>query len=217
MKNGDTVGGIEQLLRAIDEADVTSRDQLFSGVISQIPMNLYLRGEREAAFKAAQNRGSEVWKRSETTARRWPAFTWESSEQPTPCALPRTAIKLAPDLAEAHRLLAVGLHISLRLDDAIAEYKKTVELDPTSKASRGSLADLYRASGKAEEALALYNEQLAADPKDRAARAGKVIRFSNSVVQTKPIALSKHALADEPRNLPLLAGAAYWLGSARQS
>ena len=84
-------------------------------------------------------------------------------------------MKLAPDLAEAHRMLAVGLHISLRLDEAAAEYKRALELDPTSKVSRGSLADLYRASGKNEEALALYNEQLTADPKDNAARAGKVI------------------------------------------
>src|SRR3954462_14788937 len=83
--------------------------------------------------------------------------------------------KLAPDLAEAHRMLAVGLHLSLRLDEAAAEYKKTLELDPTSKVSRGSLADLYRAAGKNEEALALYNEQHAADSKDKAARAGKVI------------------------------------------
>jgi hypothetical protein len=55
LKNGDSAGGVEQLLRAIDEADVSISDKLFSGVIAQIPMNLYLRGEREAAFKAAQN------------------------------------------------------------------------------------------------------------------------------------------------------------------
>jgi len=55
LQNGDTIGGIEQLMHAIDEADVTISDKLFSGVIAQIPTNLYLRGEREAAFKAAQN------------------------------------------------------------------------------------------------------------------------------------------------------------------
>src|SRR5678816_4656478 len=55
LKNGDNVGGTQQLLRAIDEADVSISDKLFSGVIAQIPTNLYLRGERESAFKAAQN------------------------------------------------------------------------------------------------------------------------------------------------------------------
>ncbi len=84
-------------------------------------------------------------------------------------------MKLAPDLAEAHRTLAVGLHISLRLDEAPRSTNARSNSIRGSKVSRGSLADLYRASGKTEEALALYNEQLAADPKDSAARAGKVI------------------------------------------
>jgi tetratricopeptide (TPR) repeat protein len=107
-------------------------------------------------------------------------------------------------------MLAVGYHISLRLDDAIAEYKKTLELDPSSKVSRGSLADLYRASGKTEEALALYNEQLTADPKDRAARAGKVVSLLELSRADEANSALEAALADEPRNLPLLAGTAYW-------
>jgi tetratricopeptide (TPR) repeat protein len=122
-------------------------------------------------------------------------------------------VKLAPDLAEAHRLLAVGLHISLRLDEAAAEYKKTLELDPASKVSRGSLADLYRAAGKTEEALALYNEQLAADPKDKAARAGKVISLYELNRRDEASSALQAALADEPLNLPLLSGTAYWLAA----
>ncbi|HEX5873088.1 MAG TPA: tetratricopeptide repeat protein, partial [Pyrinomonadaceae bacterium] len=99
------------------------------------------------------------------------------------------------------------------LDEAIAEYKKTLELDPSSRVSRSSLADLYRATGKTEEALSLYNEQLAADPKDRTARAGKVVSLlelgrteeANSALET--------TLADEPRNLALLTGTAYWMAA----
>jgi len=209
LKNGDSIGGIEQLLRAIDEADVSISEKLFTGVIAQIPMNLYLRGEREAAFKAAQNVEAKFGndpKRLLAMA----GFYMGVERANDTVRLAESAVKLAPDLAEAHRLLAVGLHISLRLDEAIAEYKRTLELDPNSKASRGSLADLYRATGKTEQALALYNEQLAADPKDKAARAGKVISLfelnrseeANSALQT--------ALTEEPNNLPLLAGTAYW-------
>lgn len=209
LKNGDSVGGVEQLLRAIDEADVSISEKLFSGVIAQIPMNLYLRGERESAIKAAQNVeakfGSDP-KRLLAMA----GFYLGIERANDTVRLAESAVKLTPDLAEAHRLLAVGLHISLRLDEAIAEYKRTLELDPSSKVSRGSLADLYRATGKTEEALALYNEQLAADPKDKAARAGKVISLlelnrsddANSALQT--------AVTEEPNNLPLLAGTAYW-------
>ena len=209
LKNGDSVGGVEQLLNAIDEADVNISEKLFSGVIAQIPTNLYLRGEHEAAFKAAQNIetkfGSDP-KRLLAVA----SFYLGIERASETVRLAETAVKLSPDSAEAHRILAVGLHISLRLDEAITEYKRTLELDPTSKVSRGSLADLYRASGKTEEALALYNEQLAADAKDKAARAGKLISLLELNRADEAKSALDEALAAETKNLPLLAGAAYW-------
>ena len=212
LKNGDTAGGIDQLMRAIDEADVSITDKLFSGVIAQIPMNLYLRGEREAAFKAAQNVeqkfGSNPKRLLEVAA-----FYLGAERAGDTVRVGENAVKLAPDLAEAHRILAIGLHLSLRLDEAAVEYKKTLELDPKSKVSRGSLADLYRASGKAEDALALYNEQLAADPKDRAARAGKVISLLDLARTDEANSALETAFADDQRNLPLLAGTAYWFAA----
>ena len=36
LKNGDIAGGIEQMMLAIDEADTSISDKLFSGVIAQI-------------------------------------------------------------------------------------------------------------------------------------------------------------------------------------
>jgi Flp pilus assembly protein TadD len=197
---------------AIDEADTSISDKLFNGVIAQIPMNLYLRGEHEAAIKAAQNIetkfGSDPKRLLEMAG-----FYLGIERGDETVRIAENAVKVAPDLAEAHRLLAVGLHISLRLDEAAAEYKKTLELDPASKVSRGSLADLYRAAGKTEEALALYNEQLAVDPKDKAARAGKVISLYELNRKDEASSALQDALADEPRNLPLLSGAAYWLAA----
>jgi uncharacterized membrane protein YgcG/tetratricopeptide (TPR) repeat protein len=212
LKNGDIAGGIEQMMRAIDEADTSITEQLFAGVIAPIPINLYLRGERDAAFKAAQsieNKFGADPKRLLEMA----GFYLSVERGNETVRVAENAVKLAPDLAEAHRMLAVGLHISLRLDEAAAEYKKTLELDPSSKVSRGSLADLYRAAGKNEEALALYNEQLAADPKDKAARAGKVISLFELNRTAEANSALDDALAAEPRNLPLLAGAAYWLAA----
>jgi tetratricopeptide (TPR) repeat protein len=210
LKNGDMAGGVEQMMLAIDEADPGISDKLFNGVIAQIPMNLYLRGERESAFKAAQNIetkfGSDPKRLVEVAG-----FYLSVERGAETIRIAENAVKLAPDLAEAHRILAVGLHISLRLDEATAEYKKTLELDPASKVSRGSLADLYRAAGKTEEALALYNEQLAADPKDKAARAGKVISLFELNRTDEANSALQAALTAEPLNLPLLSGTAYWL------
>ena len=210
LKAGDSAGGVQQLLQAIDEADLTVSDELFTGVIAQIPTNLYVRNEHAAAFQAAQNieaKYSQDAKRLLSLA----AFYLNVERGADVIRVGEAAVKLAPDMAEAHRILALGYHISLRLEEAAAEYKRTVDLNPASKVSRGSLADLYRASGKAEEALALYNEQLAADPKDRAARAGKVISLFELDRTEEANRELDAALADEPRNLPLLTGSAYWL------
>lgn len=212
LKNGDTVGGVEQLMRAIEEADVSISDKLFTGVIAQIPTNLYMRGERDAAVKAAQNIEQKFGNNPKHLLAMGGFYLGIERSTDT-VRVGESAVKLAPDLAEAHRILAIGLHLSLRLDEAAAEYKRTIELDPTSKASRGSLADLYRASGKTEDALALYNEQLAADPKDRAARAGRVISLLELSRTDEANSDLEAAFAADQRNLPLLAGTAYWFAA----
>ena len=174
LKRGDNAGGVEQLLQAIADAPVSASDKLFSGVIAQIPVNLYLRGESAAASKAAQNIEAKFGQ----DARRLASLSsfYITTEQGSEAVrLATQAVQLAPDLAEAHQALGLALHVSLRLDEAAAEYKKAVELDPNSKLARKSLADLDRAFGKSEEALALYQKQLETDPKDKAARAGVVL------------------------------------------
>jgi tetratricopeptide (TPR) repeat protein len=209
LKEGNNTGGVEQLLTAIDEADATVTDNLYYGVIAQIPTNLYMRGEKAAAFEAAKNVeakfGSDP-KRLLTIA----GFYLGIERSDETLRMAEAAIKMAPDLAEAHRLRALGLHISLRLAEAAAEYKRTLELDPTSKASRGSIADLLRANGKNEEALSFYEEQLKVDAKDKAAKAGQVIALLELGRKNEANAALEAALAAEPRNLPLLTGLAYW-------
>ena len=212
LKNGDSTGGVEQLMLAIDEADANGSDKLFSGVISQIPLNLYLRGEKVAAFKAAQNVETKFGadpKRLLAVA----GFYLGIERGDEAARVAAQAVKLAPDMAEAHHALALGLHISLRLDEAAAEYKRALELDPSSKRARASLADLNRAVGKTEEALALYNEQLMADPKDKVARTGVVMSLLQLGRKDEANAALEAALAEDPRNLNLLTGAAYWFAA----
>jgi tetratricopeptide (TPR) repeat protein len=211
LKNGDPAG-VDELLLAIDEADSSVSDQLFTGVISQIPMNLYLRKEYPAAFKAAQNIESKFAtdpKRLVSVAGFYLAI--ERGDEAARVA--ELAINLAPEMAEAHRIRAFGFHLSLRLDEAINEYKRVLELDPNSRGARGSLADLYRSTGKPEEALALYIEQLNAEPKDRAARAGIVLSLFELGRKDEAMASLEATEADDAKNLPLLTGAAYWFAA----
>jgi tetratricopeptide (TPR) repeat protein len=212
LKSGDVDNGIKQLMLAIDEADVSISDKLFSGVIAQIPSNLYLRRQSEAAFKAASaietKFGSDPKRLLEISG-----FYLGIERGDEAARIAEEAIKLAPESAEAHRVLALSRHINLQLDEAAVEYKRTIELDPTSRISKSSLADLTRASGKPEDALALYNELLKTDPNDTAATAGMVIcLFELDRKEEATTALST-AVEKEPRNLALLSGAAYWLAA----
>src|SRR5262249_42906993 len=123
LKNGDIAGGIEQMMHAIDEADTNIPEKLFAGVIAQIPTNLYLRGEREAAYKAAQSIETKFGNDPKRLLE-MAGFYLSVERGNDTVRVAENVLKLAPDLAEAHRMLAVGLHISLRLDEAAAEYKK---------------------------------------------------------------------------------------------
>jgi tetratricopeptide (TPR) repeat protein len=212
LKNGDSVGGVEQLMLAIDLAETSISEDLFSGVISQIPLNLYLRGERTAAFKAAQiveTKFAANPKRLLAVA----SFYLGIERGDEAARVAEQAVKLAPEMAEAHDALALGLHLSLRLDEAAAEYKRVLDLDPKSSRARGSLADLSRAAGKAEEALALYNEQLQVNPKDKAARTGVVLSLFELGRKDEANSALDSALAEDPRNIMLLTSAAYWLSA----
>ncbi len=159
LKKADHAGGIEQLMRAIEVAPADPSEKLFAGVISQIPLNLYLRREPEAAITAAR----EIETKFGSDAKRLALLStfYVSTEQGAEATrLATAAVQLAPGLADAHQALGRALHISLRVDEAAAEYKRALELDPTSRVASQSLADMLRASGKAEDAIALYRKQL---------------------------------------------------------
>jgi tetratricopeptide (TPR) repeat protein len=216
LKKGDSAGGIEQLMLAIANAPVSPSEKLFAGVISQIPLNLYLRGEPAAATKAAQ----DIEAKFGNDPKRLVAlsgFYIRTEQGAEATRLATQAVQLAPDLAEAHYGLGRALHISLRLDEAAAEYKRAFELDPNSKAARRSLADLNRAFGKDEEALALYRQQLDAEPADKAARTGLILSLLDLGRTDEARGELEKALQTDPRNLNLLAGAAYWFAAHNES
>ncbi len=216
LKDGDGALGVEHLMLAITEGPAEMSEQLFSGVIAQIPLNLYLRGEREAAFKAAAmietKHGGEP-KRLLALA----GFFLGMEQGNEARRLAELAVQLAPEMGEAHRVLGLSLHISLRLEEATTEYQKALELDPNLRGIRRNLADLMRASGKNEDALALYRGQLEIDPTDKAARAGVVLSLLELGRSDDAESELKAALNEDSRNLALLTGTAYWYVARNES
>lgn len=216
LKNGDTTEGMENFRLAVEEAPLDVTEKLFSGVIAQIPLNLYLRNERISAFKAAESIEAKFGNDPQRLLAL--ANFYLGIEQGDEAArLATKAIALAPNLAEAHYLLGVGRHLSLRLDDAAAEYQKAIELDSNFRAARRSLADLSRASGKSEEALAFYREQLSVDAKDKVARAGVVISLFDLGRTEEAEKELAAALEEDPKNVSLLVGVAYWFAAHNDS
>lgn len=212
LKKGETASGIEQLMLAISTAPLDTSEKLFSGVIAQIPLNLYLRGERAAASEAAQS----IEKKFGSDSKWLIALSsyYISTEQADEAVRIATqAVTRSPDSPQAHQTLGLALHISLRLDEAINEYKRTLELDPKSKAARRGLADLSRGQGRSNDALVLYRELLATDPADKGAHTGMVLALLDLGRMDEAKKELDAALKAEPKNLSLLSGAAYWFAA----
>ncbi|MGQ0761980.1 MAG: TPM domain-containing protein [Acidobacteriota bacterium] len=211
LQAGDIPGGLEQFQLAMSEAPSDMSDRLFTEVIARIPMNLFLRGLREAALEAAR--------RVEALAKLNPArllavtqFYVSIEDVKEANRLAELTVQNAPEVAAAHQALGAARHIALRLEDAEAEYAKALALNPKLTSAKLSLADLKRASAKSEEALVLYREVLVVDPKNNAARAGVVLSLLESGKQEEAV-LELNATLQDPEkanNLPLVVGAAYW-------
>ena len=209
LRAGDTARGVELFRQAVRVAPEDMSDRLFVEVVSQLPANLYLLGQREAAYDLA----GRIERRVKTNARRLLALVpfYLGLERPGEAArLAAAAAKLAPTMPAAHLALGAALRQSLKLEEAERAYARALELDPKSAVARQSLADLRRAAGRADEALALYRELLAADPKNAAARNGVVLSLFDAGARAEAERELEAALAEDPKNLPLLAGAAYW-------
>ena len=209
LRASDRAGGVELFRAAVAGAPAGMSDELFFKVLAQLPANLFMLGEREAALELAR----AVEAKAEGSAPRLLGVApfYLGTEQPDEAArVAQAAARLQPDLAAAHQALGAAHRVALRLEEAASAYARALELDPKSAAARRSLADLRRATGKPEEALALYRELLAAEPRDGAARAGLVLALFDAGQRAEAERELEAALAEQPGNLQLLVGASYW-------
>jgi uncharacterized membrane protein YgcG/tetratricopeptide (TPR) repeat protein len=216
LQAGDAVGGVAEFNEAIVQIPDKMSDALFVKVVSQIPTNLYLRGQRSTSVEAARLIEAKV-KDDPKRLLALAGFYLSVERADDAGRVSELAIQLAPEMAAAHQSLAASRHIALRLDDAASEYARALELDPKLTAARRSLADLRRAAGKAEAALALYREQLAVDPTDKTARAGVVLSLFDLGKREEAEREMEAALKDDPKNLAILVGVSYWYAAHHEA
>ena len=121
LKSGDMRGGAEQFRLAVTESPANMSDKLYTEIISTLPLNLFLRGERAAALETArliEERVKDDPKRLLTLA----SFYLNIEEAGEATRISELAIKLAPGMAATHQALGAAYHIALRLTDAANEY-----------------------------------------------------------------------------------------------
>lgn len=215
LRAGDRAAGVELFRKAVAEAPEPMPNKLFVEVVAQLPGNLYVLGERDAAFELAR----AVEERAKGSAPRMlvlATFYLGVERVDDAARLAQAAVAAQPELAAAHHTLGTAYRYSLRLDDAAAEFARALELDPKSAAARRTLAELKRATGKPEEALALYREQLSAEPEDSNAHAGLVLSLFDAGKRAEAETELQSSLTGSPRDLPLLVGASYWYSAHGQ-
>jgi tetratricopeptide (TPR) repeat protein len=209
LRTGDRAAGVELFRAAVAEAPDAMSDKLFAEVVSQLPANLYVLGEREAGLELARAVEARAAGKAERLLS--VAAFYLGVEQPEEAArVARAAVELKPDMAAAHQTLGTAHRYALRLDEAAAEFARAVELDPKSAGARRVLAELRRATGKPEDAVTIYREQLAADPQDANARGGLVLSLFDAGRREEAERELRASLTGETKDLPLLVGASYW-------
>lgn len=207
----DINGGLAEFQLAFSEVPADMPDRLFTEIIARIPMNLFVRGQRQAAMEAA-HQAEGLAKLNPTRLLAVTQFYLAIEDTREANRLAELTVQNAPDLAAAHQALAAARHIALRLDDAEAEYSRAVALNSKLISPKLALADLKRSAAKIDEALTLYREVAAIEPTNKSARAGIILSLfelnkKDEAEQELNTALGNPETAN---NLPLLVGAAYW-------
>jgi protein O-mannosyl-transferase len=76
----------------------------------------------------------------------------------------REALRLKPDLAEAHYDMGLSMHKLGRLDEAIAEYRQALRFKPNLPEAYNNIGNALQEMGRVDEAIPQYELALRLDP-----------------------------------------------------
>jgi len=99
--------------------------------------------------------------------RRWFVSLWAPAELEEVKSLIDRALALAPNSSEAHLALGLFFYYAHRqYDNALAEFNRTLELQPNNSLARQYCAAVYRRRGEWERSLAYSQRAQELDPRD---------------------------------------------------
>ncbi len=215
LQSGELDAAATKFLIAATEAANPIDDQLFDGVLSKLPANLYFRGAREPALriagileeKAATNAGQLL-----ILANFY--LSMESGSEAR--RLAEKAIELKAESAPAFQTLGLANRMDFLIEDSALAYQKALEIDPDSDLARRGLAEMKRSLGKADEAILLYREILSRDESNLPARSGLILSIFDAGKQSDAETELAKSLKENPGNVILLGGVAYWYAAHGQ-
>jgi tetratricopeptide (TPR) repeat protein len=159
---------------ALRAAPASINDKVFGQYIFPLPMAMNAFGYRvesadlmrsfESRFDTDPNRLVEI------------GFFYVQIEAPFEAVrVLERAVQLAPQDHRAHNSLGTAYLISLRLDDAAAEFQRAVEIDAKDEFANLNLGNLARAMSDYERAVTYYRKQIALKRDDAEAHGGLAI------------------------------------------
>src|SRR5215813_7370654 len=151
---------VQSFKAAFRAAPEVINDKVFGQYIFPLPMAMNAFGYRvesvelmrsfEPRFETEPNRMVEI------------GFFYVQIEAPFEAVrILERAAQLAPDDHRVHNSLGTAYLISLRLDDAAAEFQRAVELDAKDEFANLNLGHLARATGDYRRAVSFYRSQIA--------------------------------------------------------
>jgi tetratricopeptide (TPR) repeat protein len=174
LREGNPQLAAQAFKAAFRAAPASINDKIFGQYIFPLPMAMNAFGYRvesadlmrsfEPRFETDPNRLVEI------------GFFYVQIEAPFEAVrVLERAVQLAPEEHRAHNSLGSAYLISLRLDDAAAEFQRAVEIDARDEFANLNLGNLSRAMSDYERAVSYYRKQIALKPEDAEAHGGLAI------------------------------------------
>lgn len=121
----------------------------------------------------------------------------------------RRALQLAPDLADAHRVLALLLPYGS--PEALSHLRRAVELDPDNAEALLGLGSGLAAAGQFDAEMAAYRRARELDPAWFRTTGQLAIRLAETGQRAEAEAAGNRGFADNPPNLHIILGRIAWI------